>query len=661
MFNLVIVTYVFIPFKMILKELENPLALETDLYNGLKKEVLSVNDFGTYFNTSVIGCNTRKYHGLFVTKQPQLNHDNYVMLSSLLEKIKFKNREFSISTHQFPNTFFPKGYRHNTDFSPLPYPQWHFFVEGIKLEKSIEILPQKNRVLIKYLVQDAPSNFYFNITPLLAFRNAHQLSKSNTHINSHYYTITNGCAFKLYEDFDYLNLQFSKRTKYVHAPDWYYNFEYEEEKSRGYPYREDLLAPGSFEICLKKGDELILSVGLNEVSQSRLSDLHSKFKKENDLLSYEDLLNRAANQFINKTQNGVEICAGYPWFGPWGRDTFISLTGLTLCRKKNKLFLDIVNTYLIDLKNGLFPNIGSSNSAAYNSVDSSLWFFKAMSEYAAITKKSKKLWETYSEVFKTILNAYRYGTQYGIVMHENGLIYAEKYGKALTWMDAVTHQGPITQRAGYCVEINALWYNAVSFVLNLAQQFQDKDFIKDWKHIPELTKQNFQTLFWNDEKGYLADVVSPEFIDWSIRPNQIVACAVIHSPLGQKQKEKVMQLTQNELLTPRGLRTLSEHDPKYIGVYEGTQEYRDNAYHNGTIWPWLLAPFAEGWVNTHGFDKDNVISDLYSSFEEVLFEYGLLSIPEIFDGQVPHFPKGTISQAWSVSALIRMKSLIDNQ
>ena len=536
---------------MTVKELEQPLSLETDLFNGLKKEILQVNSFGSYLSTTVVNCNTRKYHGLFVARQPQFGHDNYVFLSGLIEHITTNSDTYSLSTHQFPNTFHPKGYRYITQFKALPHPTWQYKVHGTLLQKEIILLPKKDRVIIRYSNLSLDHPVQFSIKPLLAFRRSHDLVRANTFANKHFYPIANGCAYQLYENFDYLNIQFSKKTKYTHAPEWHYNFEYQAERQRGYDYQEDLLVPGFFDFKLEPLQKITLSIGLKEASQSRLSELGQKFESNRSSLGYEEILSNAADQFINSTPSGKKVCAGYPWFGTWGRDTFIALPGLTLARKKTSLFTEIVDSYLQDLKQGLFPNIGSDDDAAYNSVDASLWFFKAISEYHQQTNKPKKTWNKYGSVFKSILNAYRYGTENGIIMHTNGLIYAEAKGKALTWMDAVVHTGPVTQRPGYCVEINALWYNAIVFCLELAQANQDHAFIEDWKDLPKQIESSYQKNFTDKNHNYLADYVHNDETDWSIRPNQIIACAVIHSPISQQQQASILQTVKEHLLTPR--------------------------------------------------------------------------------------------------------------
>lgn len=648
-----------ISLKMKLKERDQPLELETDLFFGLKKEYLEVNTLGAYSSSTLIQCNTRKYHGLFVVQQPQINQDRHVLLSSLDETIISTRKSFELATHRFPGAFHPRGYRFVTHFSPQPHPTWEYKMTGIELKKELIFKPKRNQLLIKYSVLRADEELVLRLKPVLAFRSVHQLTHSNTHFNSNFVPLSNGNAFKPYPDYDFLNIQLSKKNKYTHAPDWYYNFEYDEEKARGYEYQEDLYVPGYFEVQLTEGEEIVCSISLKEVS---VSSLNAFLKKEEihleEEVSLAHILKKTAQQFIVHLPEGIKLNAGYHWFGPWGRDTFIALPGLSLYANRHEIFQKVIDSYIPDLKNGLFPNIGYANDAAYNSVDASMWFFKAMQEYVITRGKKRKFWNKYHEVFKQILNAYRFGTDNNIYMNSEGLIHAQAHGKALTWMDAVVYGEPVTPRAGYCVEINALWYNAIRFTLELAEYNEDFLFIEEWKHIPKKIEQSFHKYFWDESKGYLADYYDNHEQNWAFRPNQVFACALKYSPLTYYQKVSILNQVKDELLTPRGLRTLSPKNPGYIGKYEGSQATRDRAYHNGTVWPWLLGSFAEAWVRTYNHDKDGLVSNIYDNFKQVIYEYGLLSIPEIFDGDAPHQPRGAISQAWSVSELLRIQYIL---
>ena len=259
---------------------------------------------------------------------------------------------------------------------------------------------------------------------------------------------------------------------------------------------------------------------------------------------------------------------------------------------------------------------------------------------------------------KSILSAYRKGLPFNIKMHDNGLIWQGEKGKSLTWMDAVTAGKPVTPREGYAVEINALWYNAVCYTLELAKEFNDKKFIDEWKDMPEKIKQSFLSTFWCDKCQYLHDVVTDNDFDKSVRPNQIFATSLPYSMLTDDQKERILAKVEKELLTAKGIRTLSPKNVLYKGRYEGNQEERDKAYHQGTVWPWLLGHFIEGYIKIHGKNALPLAEKVVNSFKEDMTAYGLCSISEIYDGDPPYKPKGSISQAWSVAEVLRIMQMI---
>ena len=367
----------------------------------------------------------------------------------------------------------------------------------------------------------------------------------------------------------------------------------------------------------------------------------------------------SAHQFIVKRGTKTEIVAGFPWFGRWGRDTFISLPGLTLVTGDYKTCKNVIDTMIADLKGPLFPNIGSGSNCAYNSVDASLWFFWALQQYAMFTGTQNSVWKEYGKKMVMILDGYRAGTLFNIRMQENGLLYAGEPGKALTWMDAIVHGKPVTPRIGMPVEINALWYNAICFSIEVAKKAGDQAFIEAWEPIAAAIPKAFVRTFWSPSKKYLADYVDGEYKDWSERPNMVIATSLPYSPITEEMSRDVLQTVKQELLTPRGLRTLSPKNPIYKGIYFGDQAERDLAYHQGTVWPWLLGHFAEGYLKLHGKNGVPYIKSLFQGFEPVMTEHGIGTISEIYDGDPPHMARGAISQAWSVAELLRMNWLIN--
>jgi predicted glycogen debranching enzyme len=455
-------------------------------------------------------------------------------------------------------------------------------------------------------------------------------------------------------------MQFSKPVEFISGPDWYYNIEYMEEMKRGYDYKEDLFVPGYFEMNIKKGESIVFSASLDEINPAGLKKKFlAEIARRVPRDSFRNCLINSAQQFFVHEKNKTEIIAGFPWFGSWGRDTFISLPGLTLPVNDYNTFLKVVDTQVAKLKDGLFPNMGTDDSPAFNSVDAPLWFFWALQKYIEQTNDETMVWKKYGKVFKTILEAYRDGTSFNIRMDENGLIYAGEEGKALTWMDAVVQGYPVTQRKGYDVEINALWYNAVCLSIYLAEKNGDRKFLNSWNNLPEKIKTSFIQTFWDDKYEYLADYADGECKDWSVRPNQVFATSLPYSPLDDSQKNSVLEKVEKELLTARGLRTLSPKNPQYKGEYIGNQEERDQAYHQGTVWPWLLGHFFEGYLMLHKKSGVSFVNKILYGFEEVMNEHGIGSISEIYNGDPPHLPKGAISQAWSVAEILRSIDLVE--
>lgn len=638
-----------------------------DLEFSSNKEILLANHHGAYCSTTLANYHTRKYHGLLVGPQPQIDENRYVLLSSLDESINrpsiyqpvsVGNQHVHLSTHKYPSVIFPHGYKHLQYFNYEQTPEWIIKIEDIEIKKELLMVHDEDRVLIRYTVIESNIPFEMRFDPFLSFRNIHSLSKANMHGNKKSEKVDNGMSYKLYDGFANLFVQFSRKPEFVAAPDWYYNVEYKQEQARGYDYAEDLYTPGYFKIKLKKGDSLIFSTGTSEISPRKLNHLFEReLKSRKSLHNFKDCLENAAEQFIVKSEE-FEVIAGYPWFGPWGRDTFISLPGLTLSTGKPELCKKILDANLKYLKNGLFPNIGKGEKAAYNSADAPLWFFWALQQYTYKTSTIGAAWDDYGTAMKSILENYRKGTLYNIHMEDNGLIYAGSPDVAVTWMDAVVDGKPVTPRTGFAVELNALWYNAVCFALECAEHANVKDFINEWFSLSLQIKLSFNEIFWSDEKGYLADCVNGAYHDWSLRPNQVIAASLHYSPLTDENKISLLHIVRDKLLTPRGLRTLSPEDKHYKGIYQGNQRTRDMAYHQGTIWPWLLGHFAEAYLKTDGEEHKELIQSLYENFAPAIMEYGIGTVAEIYDGDAPHIAKGAIAQAWSVAELLRMRELI---
>ena len=624
-----------------------------NLEYSLKREMLSTDRTGGYMSTTIVCCNTRKYHGLMVC--PKDNTDaGYVLLSSLDETVIQHDHSFNLAIHRFPGVYEPRGHKYITDFKYTPTPTFTYRVGGVVLKKELLWIHSRTQLLIRYTLLDAHSDTTLRLRPFLAFRDKHTLSKANMFADGHSYPVSGGVKCRLYNDFPWLFMQMSKQAEFVAAPDWYYNFEYAEEAARGYPSHEDLLTPGYFEMPLAKGESVIFSSTLDESSPQELNAMFDQeLGKRSDKKDFFSCLRHSARQFLVRRNGKTEVIAGYPWFGRWGRDTFIALPGITLARGDAESCKEVIDTLTSEMHEGLFPNMGS----AYNSVDAPLWFFWTLQQLEKATS-AEEIWHRYGDKMKSVLEAYRKGIGQVISVKENGLVWAAHPSYAMTWMDAVVDGHPVTGREGFQVEINALWYNAICYTLALARKFRDKTFVAAWEAMPTKIQDSFINLFWLQDKNYLADYVDENGPNRFVRPNQIVACSLRYKMLSEEQQLAVIATVKKHLLTPKGLRTLSPQNPLYVGRYEGDQPTRDRAYHQGTVWVWPLEHYVQANFDLFGKSFIPQAEEILTGFDEDISSYGIGSIAEIYDGDPPHAQRGAISQAWSVGALLRIEEMI---
>ncbi len=631
-----------------------------NLEYSLTREIIRTNRAGSYTSTTIVECNTRKYHGLLICPVDELGGGRYLLLSGLDVTVVNNDRSFNIGIRKYKGDYFnPRGHKYIEELETEIIPTRTYRVGNVLLKMERLFVHDEEQLLIRYTILDATEPMKLQIRPFLAFRSIHELTHANLAANTRIDKIKNGIRSKLYEGFPFLNLQFSRKADFVHVPDWYLGVEYIEEQKRGYDYSEDLFTPGFFELDAVKGNSIVFSASTKEEDPAGFEKKFSgtvagKIPRN----SYLNCLRNAAQQFVEKRGDDTLIIAGYPWFGSWGRDTFISLPGLALARHRVKLYEAVFDTQVRRMKDGLFPNLGTGGNYAFNSIDAPLWFFWALQQY--VMHGGQNCCDKYGAAAKSVLYAYKNGTAYNIHMRDDGLIYADAPGKALTWMDAVVYGVPVTPRNGYAVEINALWYNAVCFALEMAKVEGDKQFVKDFGYLPELIKRSFIEMFWDEKAGYLADYVNDqEGRNMFVRPNMVIAVSLPYSMLEKDQMKRILDIADKELVTPRGLRTLSPGSRYYKGIYSGNQEERDKAYHQGTVWPWLLGPFCEGWLKVYGKQGIIKIKKLIYGLEDVMSEAGITTLSEIHDGDPPHAPRGSISQAWSVGEVIRIIDLLE--
>jgi predicted glycogen debranching enzyme len=630
-----------------------------NLEYSLSREILRTNRSGSYSCTTIVGCNTRKYHGLLVVPVDDLGGERHVLLSGLDTVIVSNGQSFNTGIRKYHGDYYsPKGHKYVEDFDIQDIPGMTYRVGNVFMKQERLLVHYEEQLLIRTVIMDSDEPVKLQLRPFLAFRNIHHLTHANMWANTRVEPVTNGIKIRLYDGFPYLFMQTSCKSEFVPVPDWYLGVEYTEEQKRGYDYSEDLFTPGFFELTVAKGDVIVFSAS---TILERPAGFKTKFTKtvssKIPRSNFGNCLRNAAQQFIEKRGEDTNIVAGYPWFGSWGRDTFISLPGLALARKSEDLFAAVLDTQVRRMKGGLFPNMGEKDKPAFNSVDAPLWFFHAVCSYGL---EPAEAWKRYGAPMKDVIEAYRRGTTFGIHMRENGLIFADAPGKALTWMDAIVNGLPVTPRNGYDVEINALWYNAVCYSIDCAKAAKDRAFVKAWEILPGLIRTSFIDLFWDEEHGYLADYVNDQEVrNMQVRPNMVIATSLPYTMLSKEQMMRILDIANRYLVTPRGLRTLSPAEEGYKGIYCGNQEQRDSAYHQGTVWPWLIGPFCDGWLRVYGEGGVAKVRKLIMGFEETLTEAGITSISEIYDGDPPHTPRGAISQAWSVGEVLRIYTLLE--
>ncbi|MBN3034372.1 MAG: glycogen debranching enzyme family protein [Bacteroidales bacterium] len=632
-----------------------------NLEYSLSKELIRSNRMGSFATTTIVGCNTRKYHGLLIVRQPEIDHELHVLLSSLDVTVIQRNAEFNLGIHKYRNNLYnPKGHKYIRDFRSDPIPHLTYTVGGVVLTVERVFSSIDDRILIRYSLVEAHSPTKLRLRPFLAFRQRHMLSSANSDVRTGYDSIPNGIMMSLYPNYTPVYMQFSKQVEYHHAPDWYFGLEYDREEERGYDFKEDLWVPGYFELDIKKGESVMFSAGISGKDPSTLKRLFSKeLRSRTPRDSFEHCLHNSGDQFVIRRNGDTEIIAGYPWFDVIGRDTFISIPGLMLTRNDHLTFFSVIDTMVRRMKGPFFPDYRKGNESFYESADTSLWFIWALQQYVQFTGDRERIRKRYGELIRMILSEYRKGTSHQIHMQEDGLLGAGIEGKPVTWMNAVVEGMPVTPRTGLAVDLNALWYHAIMFTLDLFRDSKYQGAVSDWLELARSIPASFMKVFWNEEKGYLADVVYNGKPDWSFRPNQIFTASLLYSPVPEDVRKKVFDHIESELLTIRGLRSLAPDHPEYRGIYEGSSAQRDTAYHQGSVFPWMLGHFAEGYLRLHGRSGLPLIRKLYYGFEDELAEHGVGSISEIYDGDPPHRPRGSISQAWSVAELLRMKYLID--
>jgi predicted glycogen debranching enzyme len=635
-----------------------------DLENAASREWLEANGLGGWASGTIAGCHTRRYHGLLVaaTRPPV---GRMVLLSKLAEAVAVGDERFELDTNRYPSAVHPHGHELLASFTLDPMPTFVFEAGGVRLEKTIAAIHGENTTVVFYRVLDAPAPFTLELRPLIAYRDHHALQHANDAIRFANASFKEGVfRARPYEGTPELFLQLAKFS-FAAAPDWYFRFEYARELERGLDAHEDLFCYGTFRRLLAKGDGFGVIVSTGEVAgrdpEAMIAKERARRKLVADAVAGDDAtlraLARAADAFVvRRGEDRPTIIAGYPWFADWGRDTMIALPGVCLATGRYDDAKKILRASARSVDQGMLPNRfpEAGEAREYNTVDATLWFFVAAHRYLLASGDEEFVLGELLPVFEDIVAWHERGTRYGIRVDEDGLLRAGEPGAQLTWMDAKVGESVVTPRHGKPVEIQALWYNALCILGDLRQRAGNADGAAILRARAKQVKERFVELFWNAEASCLFDVVNGNRRDASIRPNQVFALSLPYPLLPKDKARGVLTVIEEKLLTPYGLRSLAPDDPAYRGRYEGDPAVRDASYHQGTVWSWLLGPYADALVRTSGAVGMTKARKAIERLVPHLAEAGLGTISEIFDGEAPHAPRGCPAQAWSVGEALRV-------
>ena len=635
--------------------------LMTNLEEALPRELLRTNRSGAYSCSTIVDCNTRKYHGLLVVPVPELDEENYVLLSSLDVSVIQHGAEFNLGLHKYQNeSYSPKGHKYIREFDCDKVPTTLYRVGGVLLKKEVVFQHYEDRILIRYTLVDAHSATTLKFKPFLAFRSVRQFTHENSIASREYTLVDKGIKTCMYQGYPELFMQFSKKNNFVFQPDWYRGVEYPKEQERGYASNEDLYVPGYFELNIQKGESIVFAAS---ISESKTTSLKKLFEEEVRERSPRDnffhCLVNAAHQFHNRTKTDERyILAGYPWFKCRARDTFISLPGLTLSIEEQDYFELVMKTATVGLREFMQEKPISVKIYEIEQPDVLLWAVWTMQQYAKETSK-EKCKDMYGDLIKEIIIYIMNNKHPNLFLDDNGLVRTNGRDVAVTWMNSTVNGQPVIPRTGYIVEFNALWYNALMFVVSLFEHDeQEAEFCETLIDLADKCKYSFVSTFLNDY-GYLFDYVDGNMMDWSVRPNMIFPVAFDFSPLNQEQKKKVLDVCTRELLTPKGLRTLSPKSGGYNPMYVGPQAQRDYAYHQGTAWPWLGGFYMEACLKLFKRTRLSFIERQMVGYEDEMTNHCLGTIPELFDGNPPFKGRGAISFAMNVAEILRTLELLE--
>ncbi len=641
---------------------------------ALGREWLETNGLGGFASSTIVGLNTRRYHGLLTaaTKPPV---GRLVLLSKCEETLLIDGHRFELSANRYPGAVHPQGYQYLKQFRLDPFPVFTYVIEGMEIEKAVFMRQGANSTVIQYALRGPAhrptagsppghGHIQLEVRPLIAFRDYHSTTHENPVLDPHVQAEPNLASVAPYGGLPRLYVAHDADALDP-AGTWYRNFEYDVERERGLDFREDLFSPFTLTFDLTRRAQAAI-VASTERTDIRLVPAFRQTEviRRNAVLATSPakddvarMLVAAADQYIVARGDQKTVIAGYHWFSDWGRDTMIGLPGLTLATGRADVAKSILLAFARHVDQGMLPNRfpDAGEQPEYNTVDATLWFFEAVRALLHYTEDYAFVQANLYPVLADIIAWHVRGTRYGIRMDQDGLLTSGAEGVQLTWMDAKVGDWVVTPRRGKPVEIQALWYNALCVMAHLAEVFGDATGQDRYSKMAAQAQRSFTPLFWNEAAGCLYDVVDGEDRDPSIRPNQILALSLAHPLLSDERARRVVEVVVRDLLTPYGLRSLAPGDPQYRGHYEGDPRSRDGAYHQGPVWPWLMGPFISAYVKVNGRSPAarERAAALLNGFREHLHDAGLGQVSEIFDGDAPHRPRGCVAQAWSVAELLR--------
>ena len=633
--------------------------LMTNLQESLPKEILRSNRSGAYSCSSIVDCNTRKYHGLLVVPIPELDDENHVLLSSLDETVVQHGAEFNLGIHRYRGgVYSPNGHKYIRECEWDKVPTTIYRVGGVILKKEKVFQHFADRILIRYTLLDAHSDTILRLRPFLAYRKVSELTHENGAAQRDYTVVAGGIKTSMYPGYPEIYMQVSKGSEWVFQPSWYRGIEYQREMELGYDYTEDLYVPGYFEFHMKKGESIVFSAGTEQLSMRTAKRLFDEEVNVHTSRSgfYQCLVN-AGHQFHYEKNGENYLLAGYPWFKTRARDTFVALPGLTLACEEPHFYETAMRTATKAIEDFLAGRPLSVRIYEIEDPDVLLWAVWCIQQYAVFVSYEEAA-QKYGPLVDAIVDFIRADKHPNLFLHENGLLYTNGREKPVTWMNSYVGGQPAVPRSGYVVEINALWYNALLFNARLLELSGKGYEAGQYTELAAKTGPAFKETFLN-EHGYLLDYVDGNHISWSVRPNMLIASSLENSPLTKAEKKRIFDIATKELLTRKGIRSLSPKSGGYNPIYEGGSAQRDAAYHQGTVWPWLVGFYLETGMRVYNRSAYSFLDRVFVGLEEEMQYHCIGTLPELFDGNPPFHGRGALSFAMNVAEVLRVYKLME--